>query len=148
MGGSYNNKVDVYSAGTILYQMLFAVCPFVANTEHEIAHKIKKGFKVKPSSGVSSEVQQLLINMLQADPSKRIDLEGVLDFLYKRAEKKRQARLSVYRGLSKTVIGGLGVMGAILGAFNWKDEPSSPSTISNMDLKLYGRLCSKLSSRA
>jgi hypothetical protein len=115
---------------------------------NEIANKIRKGLKIKTSSGIIKDIQQLLIDMLQADPSKRIDLEGVLDFLYKRAEKKRQARLSVYRGLSKTVIGGLGVMGAILGAFNWKDEPSSPSTISNMDLKLYGRLCSKLSSRA
>lgn len=86
--------------------------------------------------------------MLDADPFKRIPLEGVLDFLHKYTEKRRQERLNVYRGLSKTVMGGLGVMGAILGAFNWKDEPSSPSTISNMDLKLYGRLCYKLSSRA
>ena len=31
-GGNYNNKVDVYSAGTILYEMLFGICPFVANT--------------------------------------------------------------------------------------------------------------------
>lgn len=86
--------------------------------------------------------------MLEIDPKKRINLNGVLDCLQVREEKDRQKRLNVYRGLAKSVVGGMGVMGAILGAFQIKDEPDSPSTTSNMDLRLYGRLYSKLASRA
>lgn len=53
-------------------------------------------------------------------------------------------RLESYRKLAKSVVGGVGVMGTLLAAFDYIKEPASPVS---MDLKLYGRLCSRLASR-
>ena len=31
-GEEYSSKVDIYSLGTILYEMIFGCCPFIAST--------------------------------------------------------------------------------------------------------------------
>jgi hypothetical protein len=83
--------------------------------------------------------------MLKANPRARISLNGVLDFLDKYWEGQKKIRLQKYREMTRTVLGGVGVMGAMMAAFNCSDEPLSPAS---MDLKLYGRLCTRLAARS
>jgi serine/threonine protein kinase len=148
LGRHYTDKVDVYSAGTILYQMLFGTYPFLACTEEEIVKQIKNGLRMKSHTHISKGVKKLLTKMLEADPEARITLGGVIDFLSEYVEQKREERLDSYRVLAKSVVSGVGIMGAMLGTFNWKSAPASPTTTSNMDLKLYGRLYCRLSTSA
>lgn len=44
-GNNYTQKVDIYSAGTILYEMLYGVSPYEANSKEELIKKIEKGLK-------------------------------------------------------------------------------------------------------
>ena len=86
-GQEYTNKVDVYSAGTILYQMLYECCPFEANSQHEIALKIKKGLYFPPQRDVSKPVKKMIAQMLEENPEKRVTLEEVFEFIAKHTEK-------------------------------------------------------------
>lgn len=42
-GRLYDEKVDIYSAGTVLYEMLFGVCPFKGSDEADLLKMIERG---------------------------------------------------------------------------------------------------------
>lgn len=42
-GQPYTDKVDIYSAGTILYEMLYGVSPYEARCREELIKEIEKG---------------------------------------------------------------------------------------------------------
>jgi serine/threonine protein kinase len=48
-GEAYTDKVDVYSAGTILYEMLYGVCPHEANCKEDLIQQIEKGLNHEDS---------------------------------------------------------------------------------------------------
>jgi len=79
----YNEKCDVWSAGVLLYIMLFGYPPFYGATECDIIDKVMKGkFKFYKKSrkdfALTEEVQTLLEGMLRHDASKRISAEVAL----------------------------------------------------------------------
>jgi hypothetical protein len=82
------------------------------------------------------------MRMLDRDPSTRIDLGGVLDFVGDYVERSKEEKVKKYKVMLQEVVGGVGVMGAIAGAFKWSHQPAEPMS---MDLRLYGRLCGRLS---
>ena len=68
---SYDEKADIWSLGTLCYQMLIGDYAFTANSVEELSSKIEEGtFKVPIN--LARETISFLINMLQYNPSKRM----------------------------------------------------------------------------
>ncbi|KAE8659965.1 Phosphoenolpyruvate carboxylase kinase 1 [Hibiscus syriacus] len=81
MGRSYNEKVDVWSAGVVLYVMLAGVPPFYGETAEEIFDTILRGnlrFPPRIFKSISSEAKDLLRKMICRDVSRRLSAEQVL----------------------------------------------------------------------
>ncbi|KAL3634459.1 Phosphoenolpyruvate carboxylase kinase 4 [Castilleja foliolosa] len=80
-GMEYNEKVDVWSAGVILYIMLSGIPPFYGESAREIFEAVLRGNLRFPRSvfgSVSSEAKDLLRRMLCKDVSRRFSAEQVL----------------------------------------------------------------------
>lgn len=81
MGRDYNDKVDVWSVGVILYVMIAGVPPFYGETAAEIFEAVLRGnlrFPPRIFREVSAEAKDLLRKMICRDVSKRLSAEQVL----------------------------------------------------------------------
>ncbi|PIN09254.1 Ca2+/calmodulin-dependent protein kinase, EF-Hand protein superfamily [Handroanthus impetiginosus] len=81
MGKEYNEKVDVWSAGVILYIMLAGVPPFYGDGPAETFEAVLRGnlrFPTKIFRSVSPEAKDLLRKMICRDVSRRVSAEQVL----------------------------------------------------------------------
>ena len=70
----YDEKADIWSLGTICYEMLIGKCTFDANSMKELIGKVEKGNYLLPTS-LSKESASFLNGMLQYDPKKRLSAE-------------------------------------------------------------------------
>uniref|UniRef100_A0A7N0U0L2 Protein kinase domain-containing protein n=1 Tax=Kalanchoe fedtschenkoi TaxID=63787 RepID=A0A7N0U0L2_KALFE len=81
LGREYNEKVDVWSAGVILYVMLAGFPPFCGDSASEIFEAVVRGnlrFPTRVFRGVSPAAKDLLRKMLCRDVSRRFSAEQVL----------------------------------------------------------------------
>ncbi|XP_009799313.1 phosphoenolpyruvate carboxylase kinase 2-like [Nicotiana sylvestris] len=81
LGREYNEKVDIWSAGAMLYIMLSGVAPFCGDTTKEIFEAVLRGnlrFPTRIFGSVSTEVKDLLRKMICKDVSRRFSAEQVL----------------------------------------------------------------------
>ncbi|XP_022747505.1 phosphoenolpyruvate carboxylase kinase 1-like [Durio zibethinus] len=81
MGRAYNEKVDVWSAGVVLYVLLAGVPPFYGETAEEIFEAVLRGnlrFPTRIFRSVSAEAKDLLRKMICKDVSRRWSAEQVL----------------------------------------------------------------------
>ncbi|KAI3757220.1 hypothetical protein L6452_04754 [Arctium lappa] len=81
LGREYNEKVDVWSAGVILYILLAGSPPFHGETPVETFQAVLRGnlrFPLRIFSSVSPEAKDLLRKMLCKDASRRLSAEQVL----------------------------------------------------------------------
>ncbi|KAM0885865.1 hypothetical protein ACQ4PT_030039 [Festuca glaucescens] len=80
-GREYGEKVDVWSAGVVLYLMLSGTVPFYGATPPEIFETVLRGtlrFPPRAFASVSPEAKDLLRRMLCRDVSRRFSAEQVL----------------------------------------------------------------------
>ncbi|CAL4967544.1 unnamed protein product [Urochloa decumbens] len=80
-GREYNEKVDVWSAGVVLYVMLSGTVPFYGATAAEIFEAVLRGnlrFPPRAFAKVSPEAKDLMRRMLCKDVSRRFSAEQVL----------------------------------------------------------------------
>lgn len=74
-GAMYNNKADIWSIGTVFYELLFGRPPFLASNMIELMKNIKqKKLDIpKKINNISPEIEDALRKMLTVDPHNRID---------------------------------------------------------------------------
>ena len=78
----YNEKCDLWSCGVILYILLCGSPPFYGKNEKEIFQKILDGnvnFKHKIWNKISDDAKNLVIKLLQVDPSQRLSASEALE---------------------------------------------------------------------
>ncbi|XP_068663559.1 phosphoenolpyruvate carboxylase kinase 1-like [Aristolochia californica] len=80
-GREYNEKVDVWSAGVILYIMLAGIPPFYGDSAAEIFEVVLRGnlrFPTRLFHSISPTAKDLIRRMLCKDVSRRFSAEQVL----------------------------------------------------------------------
>lgn len=75
--GYYGFKVDIWSAGVVLYAMLYGTVPFKANNMTELQKIIMKA-KYSLKEDISEEARDLLKGLLERDPAKRLNISQIL----------------------------------------------------------------------
>ncbi|ONK54798.1 uncharacterized protein A4U43_UnF11210 [Asparagus officinalis] len=80
-GEEYGERVDVWSAGVVMYVMLGGVYPFVGEDVGEVFSAVLRGnlrFPTRIFGGVSREAKDLMRKMMCRDPERRLSAEAVL----------------------------------------------------------------------
>lgn len=80
-GKEYTNKADIWSIGTVFYELLFGTPPFTANNMIELIKKIQtRPIDInKKVNNISPVVEEVLRKMLVVDPNKRIDWKDLFE---------------------------------------------------------------------
>lgn len=76
----YSYPADWWSLGVLLFEMSFGWSPFYAETAVEEYERIlKKEIKIPNKGGYSSELKDLVLQLLNRDPATRIKVAGIKD---------------------------------------------------------------------
>ena len=99
----YDQKADIWSLGTICYEMLIGKCTFDAESMRELVSKVEKGNYFLPTY-LSKEAVSFLNGMLQYDLKKRLSAEQLNNhkFLTKQYSELNKINL---KEASKNIVG-------------------------------------------
>ena len=95
----YNESADIWSIGTICYEMLMGTSPFDAEDREELYEKIENGSYKVPTS-MSHEMVSFLNGMLQYNSKKRLTASQLIrhDFLTKDVKEFKKINLEKISG--------------------------------------------------
>jgi serine/threonine protein kinase len=91
----YNNKVDIWSLGIIIYQLYTGKLPIRAIGEIDLLNQIKSNTIHFPNE-LGPDLIDLLSKMLKVKPSQRIDLTEILNHKFIQKIKKSELNLQGY----------------------------------------------------
>lgn len=80
--GSYDNKIDFWSLGVVMYVLLVGYLPFYHDNRNRTIELIRKGkvhFDMTDWGEISAEARDLIRKLLNVDPQKRYNAEQVLN---------------------------------------------------------------------
>lgn len=83
----YDQKADIWSLGTICYELLIGMPPFDGNNMDDLMRKITNGeYKIPRTLNLSLECISFINGMLQNDPKRRLDINQLAhhNFLVKK----------------------------------------------------------------
>ena len=82
-GQAYNSKADVWSLGTVFYEMLTGFTPFIGQNRQDLNRNIEIGTYHWPKSvKISLEGLDFLNCCLKYDPGERLTWDGLLKHRY------------------------------------------------------------------
>ena len=74
----YDQKADIWSLGTVTYELLIGCPAFEASSYEELISKIEKGeYRIPHEIILSSEAISFLLSMLRYNPESRLDVESL-----------------------------------------------------------------------
>lgn len=89
-GHGYNGAADIWSLGTILFEMLTGYSPFTGRSKEDLKNNIKKGsFAIPKRLKLSLNCVHFLNSCLQTDPKMRITFEQLMQHSFLRMEDDR-----------------------------------------------------------
>ena len=100
----YDEKADIWSLGTLCYQMLIGNCAFDAYNMKELVSKIEEGTYKVPTN-LSKEVVSFLNAMLQYKPEKRLSASELIKHAFLIKNVNDFTRIDINK-ISKKVYGG------------------------------------------
>ena len=72
----YNDKVDLWSLGVILYELYYGKPPFYTNSIYKLVKMIvKDSIKYPNNKQISNNFKNFINGLLQKNPQKRFDIE-------------------------------------------------------------------------
>lgn len=82
-GAKYDHKVDVWSLGTVFYEMLTGFSPFTGMNKEDLKKNLEKGnYRFPKHLKLSLEGLDFLNNCLQYDPKQRMSWEELMKHSY------------------------------------------------------------------
>ena len=92
----YDQKADIWSLGTICYEILIGTPPFDATSYEELTSKIQRGnYKIPNNLQLSVEAVSFLNAMLQYDPKQRLDINQLAKHKFLTLNSKEFTPLSL-----------------------------------------------------
>ena len=99
----YDQKADIWSLGTICYEMLIGKCTFDAESMKELLRKVEEGNYFLPTT-ISKEAVSFLNGMLQYDLKKRLSSEELYNHKFLTKPYSELTKINV-KEASKNLIG-------------------------------------------
>ena len=98
----YDQKADIWSLGTICYEMLIGKCTFDAESMRELVSKVEKGNYYLPTT-LSKEAVSFLNGMLQYDLKKRLTSEQLYNHKFLTKPYSELTKINVKEASQKII---------------------------------------------
>ena len=91
---AYDEKVDIWSLGTIFYELLVGHSAFDSDNMEELLNKVNKGEYFIPLT-LSKEAISFLNYMLQHNPKKRLSVEKLINHKFLKKNVKEFSKINI-----------------------------------------------------
>ena len=99
----YDQKADIWSLGTICYEMLIGKCTFDAESMRELVSKVERGNYFLPTT-LSKEAVSFLNGMLQYDLKKRLSAEQLYNHKFLTKPYSQLTKINI-KDASEKIVG-------------------------------------------